>query len=80
MRVPRKPDARTRGVMQALGSHCLRERTQRRLTQETAALALGVDPSYYAKIERGEVNVTIGMFVAICRLFGWDLPTALRRD
>ncbi len=66
--------------MRALGANLRRERKRRELTQEAAAVSLGIDPSYYAKIERGEVNVTIGLFVALCRAFEWELPRALRED
>jgi transcriptional regulator with XRE-family HTH domain len=66
--------------MKALGGNLRRARKAGGVTQEAAALALGTDPSYYAKIERGEVNVTIGMLVAICRFFGWALPHPLRDE
>lgn len=64
--------------MAALGASVRRERERRGWTQDEAALELGLDPSYFAKIERGTVNITIGTFVAICLVFGFPVPRVLK--
>lgn len=76
--LPKTPDEQTTAALAAFGASMRRERFRRGWTQEQAALGLGVDPSYYAKIERGRVNVTVGMFVAICNLLGFAVPRVLK--
>ncbi len=78
VRVPRPVDEQTRTALIAFGATLRRERIKRGWTQDDAAAELGVDPSYYARIERGRVNVTLGVFLTLCRLYGFPIPRVLR--
>ncbi|PSD72643.1 transcriptional regulator [Acinetobacter nosocomialis] len=42
-----------------IGQLIRNRRTQRSITQEALALQCGIDRSYMARIERGEVNLTV---------------------
>lgn len=76
--MPKAHDEQTKAVIAALGASLRRARLRRRWTQEEVAFELGLDPANYSRIESGKTNITIGQFVAICRVFGWPVPKVLR--
>lgn len=42
-----------------IGRLIRKKRTEKRITQEALALLCGIDRSYFGRIERGEVNITV---------------------
>jgi transcriptional regulator with XRE-family HTH domain len=62
--MPAPATRRAREVMQQLGGNIQRLRVQRGWTQERLAEATGFDLSYAQRVERGQINVTLGTLVA----------------
>lgn len=58
-----------RSRAQAFGDSLRELREQRGLSQEAAALACGIDRSYYGKIERGMKSPTLGTVWRIADAF-----------
>jgi transcriptional regulator with XRE-family HTH domain len=59
---------------QALGNAIRVVRKQQNYTQESFALAAGIDRGYYGAIERGEFNVTVDTIMSIAA--GLRVPAA----
>jgi transcriptional regulator with XRE-family HTH domain len=64
--------------MQQLGGNLQRLRLKRGFTQERLAELTGLDLSYAQRVERGQVNVTLGTLVTFADALG-VLPPALLR-
>jgi transcriptional regulator with XRE-family HTH domain len=56
--------------MQLLGGNVQRLRRKKRLTQQALAELAGLDLSYTQRVERGQVNVTLGTLVTFADAFG----------
>jgi transcriptional regulator with XRE-family HTH domain len=76
--VPQPPDQQTLDALAVMGAHLRRERTRKELTQEQAAEGLGIDSKYLAKIERGQVNVTVGTLIKLAEFYGVPASRLLR--
>jgi transcriptional regulator with XRE-family HTH domain len=61
--MPAPANRRAREVMQQLGGNVQRLRRIKRLTQQELAELAGLDLSYTQRVERGQVNVTLGTLV-----------------
>ncbi len=62
--------------MQQLAGNVQRLRQKRRLTQQALAELAGLDLSYTQRVERGQVNVTLGTLVTFADALG-VAPAAL---
>lgn len=60
--------------LRALGQNIRRIRKENRLTQEDVADKAHLNSSYYGRIERGEMNVTIETLMAIALALNVDVP------
>jgi DNA-binding XRE family transcriptional regulator len=76
--VPKPPDEKTKALLRAFGANLRAERSRRKLTQDEMAATLGIDPSYYAKFERGLVNITIGTLATLSELLGVPVTKLLK--
>lgn len=56
--------------MQQLGGNIQRLRSRHGWTQERLAELTGFDLSYAQRVERGQINVTLGTLVAFADAFG----------
>jgi len=54
-------------------------RKERGISQEAAAVDIGLDRAYYGGVERAEVNVSLVTFVQICNGLGVKPSELLRR-
>ena len=54
-------------------------RKERGLSQEAAAVDVGLDRAYYGGVERAEVNISMAAFVQICSGLGIKPSEMLRR-
>jgi transcriptional regulator with XRE-family HTH domain len=63
-----------RNLRSRLAGSTRRLRAAQGWTQEEAAEKAKLNPRHYQKIERGEVNVTLGTIAQLCRAFGVDVP------
>ena len=58
----------------AIGKNKIKEiREQKELTQEEVAKKAGISANYYAKIERGTVNTSIGKATKIAKALGVEV-------
>jgi transcriptional regulator with XRE-family HTH domain len=64
--------------MSHLGGNVQRLRRRRAWTQEHLAELAGLDLSYTQRVERGEVNVTLGTLAAFADALGVPPATLLR--
>jgi transcriptional regulator with XRE-family HTH domain len=62
-----------------LGAAVRAVRKERGLSQESAAVDVGLDRAYYGGVERAEVNLTVVAFVQVCRGLGTDPSEMLKR-
>jgi transcriptional regulator with XRE-family HTH domain len=76
MSAPATP--RAREIMLHLGGNVQRLRLRRGWTQEYFAELTGLDLSYAQRVERGQVNLTIGSLATFADALG-VLPAALLR-
>jgi transcriptional regulator with XRE-family HTH domain len=76
MSAPATP--RARELMLQLGGNVQRLRLKRGWTQEYFAEVTGVDLSYAQRVERGEINLTLGSLAIFADALG-VLPGALLR-
>ncbi len=60
-------------LMQKVGSRLKVLRTERGLTQEAVAEQLNISLSAYARMERGEIEMTIQRLEAVANLFGKNI-------
>lgn len=74
--MPAPANRRAREVMQQLGGNVQRLRRKKRLTQQALAELAGLDLSYTQRVERGQVNVTLGTLVTFADALGVP-PAAL---
>lgn len=56
--------------LRALGAALRALRKERGLSQEVAAVDVGLDRAYYGGVERAEVNLTLVAFLQVCRGLG----------
>lgn len=63
--------------LKILGTNLRRQRKKRELTQEDVADQAGLTPSYYGRIERGQINVTLLTLSGIARALNIDIPSLL---
>ena len=54
-------------------------RKERGLSQEAAAVDVGLDRAYYGGVERAEVNISMAAFVQICIGLGIQPSDMLKR-
>ena len=54
-------------VLAAMGKAVRAVRKERALSQEAAAVDVGLDRAYYGGVERAEVNISMVAFVQLCR-------------
>jgi transcriptional regulator with XRE-family HTH domain len=54
-------------------------RKERGLSQEAAAVDVGLDRAYYGGVERAEVNISMVAFVQVCRGLGIQPSEMLKR-
>ena len=76
MSAPATP--RARELMLQLGGNVQRLRLKRGWTQEQLAEVMGLDLSYTQRVERGEINLTLGSLANFADALG-VLPGALLR-
>lgn len=65
--------------IQALGTRIRQLRKSQSLTQQQFGSAIGVGKSRIAKIERGDVNITIHSVVRVFNALGFEPSIGLRR-
>ncbi|MCX6706099.1 MAG: helix-turn-helix transcriptional regulator [Candidatus Woesebacteria bacterium] len=53
-----------------IGKKIKQIRKQKKLSQVEVAVDAGINPSYYSKIERGEVNPSLKIFYSIAKSLG----------
>lgn len=53
-------------ILRAMGDAVRAVRKERGISQEAAAVDVGLDRAYYGGVERAEVNVSLVAFVQIC--------------
>ncbi len=53
-------------VLASMGKAVREVRKERGLSQEAAAVDVGLDRAYYGGVERAEVNISMAAFVQIC--------------
>lgn len=61
-----------------LGERIKKYRSKTKLSQEKFALKIDMDRTYFAAIEKGKHNVTIGNLAKICEGLGISLSTLLK--
>lgn len=66
-------------VLEAMGKAVRAVRKERGLSQEAAAVDVGLDRAYYGGVERAEVNVSMVSFVQLCRGLGIAPSEMLKR-
>jgi transcriptional regulator with XRE-family HTH domain len=76
--MPAPASQRAREVMQQLGGNLQRLRVKQGWTQERLAEVTGLDLSYTQRVERGQINVTLGTLVTFADALGVP-PGALLR-
>ena len=59
--------------LRLLGARIRKARTQKHLTQEDIADRANLNASYYGRIERGEINVTVDTLMAIANALNIDI-------
>jgi transcriptional regulator with XRE-family HTH domain len=64
--------------MQQLGGNIQRLRAKRGWTQERLAELTGFDLSYAQRVERGQINVTLGTLVAFADALGVQVGALLK--
>lgn len=74
MSAPATP--RARELMSHLGGNVQRLRLKRGWTQEHLAEVMGLDLSYAQRVERGQINLTLGSLAAFADALGVQ-PSAL---
>ena len=57
-------------VLASMGKAVRAVRKERGISQEAAAVDVGLDRAYYGGVERSEVNITMVAFVQICHGLG----------
>ena len=65
-------------VLRAMGGAVRAVRKERGISQESAAVDVGLDRAYYGGVERAEVNVSLVAFVQICEGLGIKPSEMLR--
>lgn len=75
----RKSRTRDRETLDNFSDFIKEHRSIKGWSQEETAEQLGLSQSYYACIELGKRNVTLGLAMKICAVFGTDLQTFLDR-
>jgi transcriptional regulator with XRE-family HTH domain len=68
-----------RQVLASMGKAVRAVRKERGLSQEAAAVDVGLDRAYYGGVERAEVNISMAAFVQICSGLGIKPSEMLRR-
>lgn len=68
--MPAPATPRARALMMQLGGNVQRLRTKRGWTQEHLAELTGLDLSYAQRVERGEVNLTLGSLAIFADALG----------
>lgn len=63
-----------------LGHNLRRIRKENRLTQEDVADKARLNSSYYGRIERGEINVTIETLIASARALNVEVPNLFETE
>ncbi|MCK9156851.1 MAG: helix-turn-helix domain-containing protein [Paludibacteraceae bacterium] len=66
--------------LKQLGNNIFKIRRSLNLTQESVALDLNISSTAYAKIERGETNVSFLRLVQIADCFNVDLEDLIKTD
>lgn len=66
-------------VLASMGRAVREVRKERGLSQEAAAVDVGLDRAYYGGVERAEVNISMVAFVQICNGLGIKPSEMLRR-
>lgn len=66
-------------VLRAMGAAVRAVRKERGVSQEAAAVDVGLDRAYFGGVERAEVNVSMVAFVQICDGLGIKPSEMLRR-
>jgi len=66
-------------VLAAMGNAVRAVRKERGLSQEAAAVDVGLDRAYYGGVERAEVNISMVAFVQVCRGLGIKPSEMLKR-
>lgn len=69
-RMPREPSPRAREVMGFVAANVRRRRDSKGYTQEDLSERADVDKTYIARVERAQVNVTIGVLTQIADALG----------
>lgn len=75
--MPSKAGARTKARLEALGRDLRRARESVGVSRNRAALRVRMDPANYAKIERGQKNVTFDTLLRIADALGLELRITL---
>lgn len=57
----------TQNIRNLIGSNLKRIREKKELTQVEVAERAGINPQYYPRIERGEINITIDKLYKIIK-------------
>lgn len=60
----------TAKLRREIGKNIEKARKNKRLKQVELAVDAGVNPSYYSKVERGEVNISLEKFYRIIKALG----------
>lgn len=66
-------------MLASMGEVLRAVRKERGLSQEAAAVDVGLDRAYYGGVERAEVNISMVAFVQICSGLGIKPSELLRR-
>jgi transcriptional regulator with XRE-family HTH domain len=66
-------------VLASMGRAVREVRKERGLSQEVAAVDVGLDRAYYGGVERAEVNLSMVAFVQICSGLGIKPSEMLKR-
>ena len=74
--MPAPANSRARQLIQQLGGNVQRIRLRRGWTQERLSELTGLDLSYTQRVERGQVNLTLGSIAAFADALG-VVPAAL---
>lgn len=64
-------------VLAVIGSNMRAERARRKLTQQEVADAAGLQVAHYGRIERGDNNASMLIYVRISRALGVNLATLI---
>lgn len=66
-------------MLAAMGKAVRAARKERGISQEAAAVDVGLDRAYYGGVERAEVNISMVAFVQICCGLGIKPSEMLKR-